>query len=512
MQKNYYKLLAELQNEVKTDFASFIAYMGYSLEPHILGWIEQLENPDNNFIVELSPRSHAKSTTYSINYPAWRIGNDPNIRILLISQAQNQAQGFLNQIRGYFESQAYQKLFGNLQTEAANWTQSTLTVARPNILLKDPTITAIGSGGALLSRRADLIIADDILNERNTRTPESRQRLKDWWNEVVMPILEPDGQVIVCGTPFNDHDLYAELMADFTIPCRHQSKAIIRWADWEEGWQHYEELWRTEGSKAADAFYNRYKDRLLEGTEVLWESRWSYKSLIDLRLRIGKPAFSLMYQTDTSEASNSPFGPYIEQSLDAARSLILTSNSYFDPLGELTIAQGVDLAATENGDETAVVTLGRTTDGVYVLLGIKAGRFTGGEIRQVIEDEITLFMPELTLVENNGFQQMLVKDIQSSLVGERVRGFTTTGEKFDLETGIYGMAVAFENGKFILPYSPDPHTQMEISHLIDDMHAFPLGHTGDRLMALWFAYTALRSIPNRFTGAITATDIRSPLF
>ena len=73
--------------------------------------------------------------------------------------------------------------------------------------------------------------------------------------------------------------------------------------------------------------------------------------------------------------------------------------------------------------------------------------------------------------------------------------FATGGEKFDPFIGVESMAILFENNRIILPYDKsDPYTITMVDRLVDELRSFPIGHTGDCAMSLWFAFTGLRDL------------------
>ena len=60
-----------------------------------------------------------------------------------------------------------------------SWSSSQFTVATRTVSgIKSPTLVAIGKGGKILSRDADLIIADDIEDHGTTVQPSARKHKK----------------------------------------------------------------------------------------------------------------------------------------------------------------------------------------------------------------------------------------------------------------------------------------------------------------------------------------------
>lgn len=75
--------------------------------------------------------------------------------------------------------------------------------------------------------------------------------------------------------------------------------------------------------------------------------------------------------------------------------------------------------------------------------------------------------------------------------------FATGKNKHHPEFGVEGLATEFANGKWIIP-STDGYTpaSKELSALVNDLLYYdPNGHTGDHLMAMWFAREGARQKP-----------------
>lgn len=189
----------------------------------------------NKSIIILAPRSHSKSTCFTVNYSLSEIVRNKNIRIIIVSNTADTAEAFLREIKSHIERtdntkiMDFVRVFGNLMPQIPEkWTDRSIIINRPDLRLKDPTISAVGSGGSILSRRADIILMDDALNQDNSRTPEQREKIKEWFYNVLMPVLTPDGRLIVVGTIQDENDLYADLMQDKQFDIRLRMKAVVR--------------------------------------------------------------------------------------------------------------------------------------------------------------------------------------------------------------------------------------------------------------------------------------------
>lgn len=424
----------------------------------------------NERIGVMAPRNHAKSTCFTVVYPLWKIGNNPDIRILIVSNSAMQAQSFLREIKDKItKSQMYRQVFGDLfppdmKSPGEKWTDAEIIVRR-KATHKDPTVSAMGAGGAILSKRADIIICDDILSLDNTRTVDQRAKIKQWYNEVLIPVLEPDGIMINVGTAWNLEDLLHEQLKNRNYDVRRRYQAVQPNGD------------------------------------VLWPTRWPYEKLMQLKGEVGSIAFNKSYM---NEALNSEDSVFKQEWLETAKRygkdrFMKYKLDYANwDLGKMTVAIGVDLAISQKdtADNTAFAVIGQTKLGAKIPLWLEQGKFTFAQTQRKILELANRYNPDIVVVENNGYQEALRRDLADN-TSLPIVGYSTGGEKYDENIGVSSIAVEFENEKWILPYSTEEGTDYnreQIDRLVEGMLNFGSGHTADILMALWFANGGLRRL------------------
>lgn len=503
--------VAELRKIALQSPGNLAALLGFENNWHHREWYNILSNPLYKKIITLAPRNHAKSTVFSCIYPLWEVARNPNVRILIVSNTASQSEQFLRQTTTIIESNPiFREVIGDLVPPMPDKWSSRAIIVERNTVERDPTIATLGAGGAILSRRADIIICDDILNKENTATVEQRRKLRDWFDQILLPVLEPNGKIIVVGTAFNLDDLYHDLLKDPTYDFKRKYQAIIKEADDQEKWMEYKRLLVQENKEQANTFYFANKAEMDVGAEVLWNARMDYKLLFDMRISNGVRAFNLMYQ---NKAISSDTAIFQEEWIEKCKNEKYRLIDHFDqaryPLGIFTIVSGVDLAVSEKAlaDYTVITTIGKS-ENKYVVLNRVKGHFSPSNIRRNIETEYNRFKPSVMLVEDNAFQASLKKDMQD-FTTVPVKGFTTSGEKYDEFIGVNSLAVTIENGQWILPADPtDPKSKDFYQEIKEEMMSFPSGHTGDTLMSLWFAFTAMRSIKTTEVVMAQSTDIR----
>ncbi len=187
--------------------------LGYNMLGSIhLQWFEALLN--NNFLLLLSPRSHLKSTAVTVAFALWRLTQNPNLRILILNEILGNAQNFLREIKQHITSnQKFKERFGSWDMAASRWTETSIIIPR-NKIIKEPSISVCGVLGTVLSLHCDLVILDDPISDKNSFTQPQRSKVSNWFRNVVLPMLEPSGQMVMVGTRWHFQDLYSEILND----------------------------------------------------------------------------------------------------------------------------------------------------------------------------------------------------------------------------------------------------------------------------------------------------------
>jgi hypothetical protein len=159
----------------------------------------------------LMPRGTYKSTILCA-YVTRAIANNPDIRILYGSETYAQSKTYLAWVRRQLEANAdLRKLIGDM-VGRVDWRNDTFTVkTRKDLSKKESTLTAAGIDVTKVGMHYDLIIIDDCVSNTNTMTAGQMQKTLNWYR-LLIPILEPDGTIIVCGTRYDEEDLYGEII------------------------------------------------------------------------------------------------------------------------------------------------------------------------------------------------------------------------------------------------------------------------------------------------------------
>jgi hypothetical protein len=159
-----------------------------------------------------------------------------------------------------------------------------------------------------------------------------------------------------------------------------------------------------------------------------------------------------------------------------------------------SVYTGVDLAVKQHAaaDMTVFFTILAHPNGDREVLNIEAGRWAGPDIVQRVIDTHRRYS-SIVIVEDNA-AQAFISQFTKNVSAVPVVSFTTTSKnKHSPEFGVESLAAEMNNGKWIIP--SEGGVSKEIQEWIDEMLYYqPSAHTGDRLMACWFAREAARQV------------------
>lgn len=166
--------------------------------------IHALEAPSKRKLI-CFPRGCFKSSLGVVSYPIWSLLSNPNLRILIDSEKYENSKNFIREIKGKLELPKLTSLFGQFRTDY-NWAEGSITIKQRTKVLKESSITASGVAANKTGQHYDMIIHDDMNSDKNSGTPEARQKIIDHYR-LNTSILEPDGVMVVIGTRYAADDL-----------------------------------------------------------------------------------------------------------------------------------------------------------------------------------------------------------------------------------------------------------------------------------------------------------------
>jgi predicted phage terminase large subunit-like protein len=401
----------------------------------MLDAISKAGTPEAEDLVILEPRGHAKTTWGNTIFLAWLISQYPHLRVGLLSKKDELAFDFSKAIRWTFEnSTRHIEIFGN-NVSSTKWTDKEWYHRdSPWQGSKDMTLFAAGAGSAIVSKRFDIILADDILDAENTKTPEQRAAVDEWWKKTVRPCLTPNGIVIMLGTRWAVEDLYETL----TTPDEGETEAAHRLV-----------LRRAliEDPEAPD------------GVRALWPEVWPLARLAKELKHLGAAFFSVAYNNDvTGLAKGNVFQKDNFQYYDK-----------LDPAKTYTVRMGIDLASSEkqSADYTARGITAEDEEGNFYIMSVYRDRRAAEHEEFIYDGWLSAQNMDLVLCENNQFQSTLIQRVMTEYPRIPIEGRRSDVDKV---TRARAVAARYEAHKVF------HHKSLKGSEFELELVTFPKGH------------------------------------
>lgn len=460
-----------------------------------------------------APRSHAKSTWFTKDFPISEVVYRKRKYIIIISETPTVAKANMEWIRNQLKfNRKLREDFGPLLSPKD---QSNITDNSEEFIAwhddgnggkkQLALMQAASTGQALRGRnwngaRPDLIICDDLEDARpggNASTPEQRAKLRDWFAQTVMSLGDPKGKrtaFVVVGTTVHMSSLLMQILherADFNTRIY---RAIIDEPKRMDLWETCRLLYvdRNDPNRATTArsFFDANKDAMLEGVRVLWPEVQSIWTLMTWKWNNGSKAFNTEYMNNPIDEESQVFNPetftYYEGDIDVL-------NDRYE------VANGVDLAlGKQRGDYSAIATTAKdkSTGVIYVadMYGqrVKPDEFIRENVANVLRNQPTVIAAEAVAA-----QEFFVDELKKALtkVGypseTRVKKIYNRTRK---ELRIEALLPMIENGTI--------QFSRKHSLLLEQFERYGTGENDDCIDALEMAISALAD------NAVAVTTVR----
>ena len=158
-------------------------------------------------IINIAPR-HTKSEFASYMLPAWFLGNFPNKKVIQCSHTAELAVGFGRKVRNLVGSEDYRKIFTDVDLQADSKAAGRWSTNQGGEYF------AIGVGGAVTGKGADLLIIDDPHSEQEAALgdPGVYNKTYEWYTSGPRQRLQPGGAIIIVMTRWHQRDLTGRVL------------------------------------------------------------------------------------------------------------------------------------------------------------------------------------------------------------------------------------------------------------------------------------------------------------
>ena len=450
-QKEYLKTYLQadrLENKKRchTDFLSFVKFMwddfisGYHHKIISEKFNKLASGEINRLIVNMPPR-HTKSEFASNYLPAWMIGKNPKLKIIQATHTAELAVRFGRKAKHLIDSPEYHELFETSLREdsqaAGRWETA-----------QGGEYFAVGVGGAMTGRGADLLIIDDPHKEKDMLSKDSYDKVYDWYTSGPRQRLQPGGKIVLVMTRWSTKDLTGQLV-------------------------------KAQGDVKGDEWEVIEFPAILPNKKPVWPEYWKLKELEGVKASISVPKWNAQYmQSPTSDegaiikrewwqdwkANDPPHCDFIIQSYDTA------------------------FMKKETADYSAITTWGifrREENGQNaILLDAFKDRYDFPELRRKAQKEYMFWRPDAVIIEAKASGLPLTHELRQMDIP--VVNFTPSKGN-DKHVRVNSIAPLFEAGKIWAP----KHKQFA-QEVIEECAAFPLGDYDDYVDSMTQAIMRLR--------------------
>ena len=387
-------------------------------------------------IINMPPR-HTKSEFASYLLPAWFLGRFPHKKIIQCSHTAELAVGFGRKVRNLVDTEAYKAIFPDLtlasdSKAAGRWNTS-----------KGGDYFAIGIGGAVTGKGADVLIIDDPHSEQEAAiaevNPDIYDKTYEWYTSGPRQRLQPGGSIVIVMTRWSKRDLTGQILKDAA-----SNDSLGEWEVIEF-------------------------PAILPSEKPLWPEFWELSELEKVKRDVPNSKWMAQYQQN----------PISESAAIIKREWWQEWESDTPPQCEF-ILQSWDTAfeKTQRADYSACTTWGvfyhpddtGTAQANIILLNAFRDRMEFPELKQVAIEEYREWDPDSVIIEKKASGAPLIYEMRA--MGIPVQEFTPTRGN-DKISRLNAVSDLFASGRV---WAPATRWAEEV---IDEVAEFPAGTHDD---------------------------------
>lgn len=457
------KLLAELEKlqELKmrklaqSKFLAFVkevwpTFIGGRHHAKMAAAFERVaEGKCKRLIINMPPR-HTKSEFASYLLPAWFLGKFPHKKVIQTSHTAELAVGFGRKVRNLVDQDVYAKIFPGVGLQAdskaaGRWATN-----------KQGDYFAIGVGGAVTGKGADLLIIDDPHSEQEAALAETNPEIYDktyeWYTSGPRQRLQPGGAIVIVMTRWSKKDLTGQVI-----------KAEV---------QRGGEEWEVIDFPA-----------ILPSGNPLWPEFWSLKELEALQKELPNSKWMAQYMQQ----------PTSETSAIVKRDWWQTWEKEDPPFCDFTLMSwDTAFEKSNRADYSACTTWGvfyqenpdtGRTDTNIILLNAFRDRMEFPELKRVAIEHYKEWQPDSVIIEKKASGAPLIYELRA--MGIPVQEFTPVKGN-DKISRLNAVSDLFASGRV---WAPNTHWAEEV---IDEVASFPSGEHDDYVDSVSLALMRFR--------------------
>lgn len=437
---------------IRTNFTVFLRKVFETLHPDLdpldLTWylealchhLEEVRAGRLRRLAISMPPRHLKSIAASVAFPAFMLGHEPNLKIMVVSYGQELAREHAELFRRVIESSWFHEAFPEFVVSTRGDRQLETRTTRGG------GRRAISVGGPATGFGADVVIVDDCLKADEAHSETIREGLRRWFTNTLSTRFNDvrTGRIVSIQQRLHEDDLVAHLL--------------------DKGYSHLKLASIAEESVAIPIGVGRFHQR--EVGDLLDPVRFPLEVLDRLRLQLGAQVFSAQYQQEPVPPGGAVFrvdwfGTYKRA-----------------PLRErcVKVIQSWDTA--ESAEPTSDFSVGQTWglyEGKWLLLDVKRVRLDYTDLKRAVIQFKREWQPDLILVEKANSGRCLLQELR------RAGYLNVIGSKPRMEKvqRAIGQTAQLESRRFLLPTDAP-----WLDAFRAEVRAFPYGRNDDQVDAM----------------------------
>ena len=418
---------------VKTMWPSFIsgrhhAVMAKKFEEIAEGKVKRL-------IINMPPR-HTKSEFASYLLPAWFLGKYPGKKIIQCSNTAELAVGFGRKVRNLVDGETYAKIFPNVALRhdskaAGRWSTNA-----------NGEYFAIGVGGTVTGKGADLLIIDDPHSEQEAalaaNDPSIYDKVYEWYTSGPRQRLQPGGSIVIVMTRWGKRDLTGQVL-------------------------------KAEGQRGGEGWEVIEFPAILPSGRSLWPEFWSVDELTALKAELPNQKWQAQYQqAPTSESSAIVKREWwkIWEDEDAPHCdyTLMAWDTAFEKSNRADYSACTLWGVFEKEDENGIFQTN------LILLNAFRDRLEFPSLKKRVIEEWQEWNPDSMIIEKKASGAPLIYELRA--MGIPVQEFTPVRGN-DKITRLNAVSDLFASGRV---WAPNTHWAEEV---VDEVASFPSGEHDD---------------------------------
>jgi len=386
-------------------------------------------------IINMPPR-HTKSEFASYLLPAWFLGKFPEKKIIQCSNTAELAVGFGRKVRNLVDGETYAKIFPNVSLRhdskaAGRWSTNA-----------NGEYFAIGVGGTVTGKGADLLIIDDPHSEQEAalaaNDPSIYDKVTEWYTSGPRQRLQPGGRIVIVMTRWGKRDLTGQVL-------------------------------KAEGQRGGEAWEVIEFPAILPSGKALWPEFWSLKELSALKTELPNTKWQAQYQQNpTSEESaivkREWWKVWEDEDPPRCDFTLMAWDTAFEKSNRADYSACTLWGVFEKEDENG------TMQSNLILLNAIRDRLEFPALKKKVIEEWKSWEPDSMIIEKKASGAPLIYELRA--MGIPVQEFTPVKGN-DKITRLNAVSDLFASGRV---WAPNTHWAEEV---VDEVASFPSGEHDD---------------------------------